>query len=86
LKNRILVVGIIISAYNLIIYYNYMNKFNFTKENGLKILRGILISGGAAALTYLATYVANTDFGIYTPAIVAIGGILINAGREFLKK
>jgi len=62
------------------------NQFTFTKENGKKILKGILISGGAAILTYLAQFISSTDFGVYTPLVAALGGILINAGREFLKK
>ena len=63
-----------------------MNKFKFTKENLIKIARGAGIATGGALLTYIATYISDTDFGIYTPAVVAIGGILINAGRELLKK
>jgi len=63
-----------------------MNKFTFTKENYIKILKGMGIALGGAALTYLTSFISNTDFGIYTPVVVALGGILINAGREFLKK
>ena len=63
-----------------------MEKFTFTKENLTKIVKGAGIAIGGALLTYLASYISDTDFGIYTPMVVAIGGILINAGREFLKK
>ena len=63
-----------------------MNKFKFTKENLMKIARGAIIATSGALLTYIAAYISDTDFGIYTPAVVAIGGILINAGRELLKK
>ena len=63
-----------------------MNKFTFTKENLTKIVKGAGIAIGGALLTYLASYISDTDFGLYTPMVVAIGGILINAGREFLKK
>ncbi len=61
------------------------NKFTFTKENMLKIGRGAGIALAGALLTYIASYVSSTDFGIYTPMVVALSGILINAGREFLK-
>ncbi len=60
--------------------------FTFTKENLIKIARGAGIAMGGALLTYLATFISETDFGIYTPLVVAMGGIIINAGREFLKK
>lgn len=59
--------------------------FTFTKENLIKIAKGAGIAMGGALLTYLASFISETDFGIWTPVVVAIGGILINAGREFLK-
>ena len=62
-----------------------MNKFTFTKENLIKIAKGAGIAVGGAILTYLASYISSTDFGQWTPVVVALGGILINAGREFLK-
>lgn len=62
------------------------NQFTFTKENLIKIAKGAGIAVGGVLLTYLAQFVSNTDFGIYTPVVVALWGILINAGREFLKK
>ena len=63
-----------------------MTQFTLTKENLIKIAKGAGIALGGALLTYLASFVSSTDFGIYTPVVVALGGILINAGREFLKK
>ena len=63
-----------------------MNQFTFTKENYLKIAKGAGIAIGGALITYLASYISSTDFGVYTPVVVAIGGILINAAREWLKK
>lgn len=62
-----------------------MNKFTFTKENLIKITRGAGIAVGGALLTYLAQFISDTDFGQWTPMIVSLGGILINAGREWLK-
>mgnify|MGYP003591388924 FL=1 len=63
-----------------------MNKFTFTKENYLKIAKGAGIAVGGALLTYLAQFISETDFGQWTPVVVALGGIIINSGREFLKK
>lgn len=63
-----------------------MNQFNFTKENMIKIAKGAGIAVGGALLTYLAQFISDTDFGQWTPVVVALGGIVINAGREFLKK
>ena len=63
-----------------------MNQFTLTKENLIKIAKGAGIAVGGALLTYLAQFISSTDFGIYTPVVVALGGILINAAREWLKK
>ena len=63
-----------------------MNKFTFTKENLIKIAKGAGIAVGGALLTYLTQYISSTDFGQWTPVVVALGGIIINAGREFLKE
>lgn len=63
-----------------------MNQFNFTKENLIKIAKGAGIAVGGALITYLAQFISDTDFGIYTPVVVALGGILINSAREWLKK
>jgi len=62
------------------------NQFTFTKDNLIKIAKGAGIAVGGALLTYLSSYISSTDFGVYTPLVVALGGILINASREFLKK
>lgn len=59
--------------------------FTFTKENLIKIAKGAGIAIGGALLTYLAQFISDTDFGQWTPVVVALGGIIINAGREFLK-
>lgn len=59
---------------------------SFTKENLIKIAKGAGIAVGGALLTYLAQFISDTDFGQWTPVVVAVGAVLINAGREFLKK
>jgi hypothetical protein len=48
-----------------------------------KVGKGALIAGGAAVLAYLAEAIPGVNFGDYTPIIVAVLGILINAGRKF---
>jgi len=63
-----------------------MNKFTFTKENLIKIAKGAGIAISGALLAYLSQFITDTDFGQWTPIVVAAGGILINACREYLKK
>lgn len=59
--------------------------FTFDKETMKKILKGALIAVSGALLTYIAQYVSSTDFGVYTPLVVSVSSILINAGKEFIK-
>ena len=60
------------------------NQFTFTKENMLSIAKGAGVAVVGALLTYVAQYVSNTDFGQWTPIVVAIAGILVNAGRKWV--
>lgn len=45
---------------------------------------GALLAAAGAALTYLTQYLANVDFGQYTPMVTAIGAVLINAARKWI--
>lgn len=59
-------------------------KYQFNKQDLVKIGHGALIALGGAFLTYAASVIGNIDFGSATPIIVALAGILINVGRKFL--
>lgn len=61
------------------------NRFELNKEDGIKILTGAGIATGGALLTYLLEILPNVNFGEFTPVIVAIFSILINAGKKFLE-
>jgi len=60
-------------------------RFALNKEDGMKILIGACIAMGGALLTYLSSILTQIDFGVYTPVVVAIASILINAGKKFLE-
>ena len=59
--------------------------FSFDKETVIKIFKGAAIAASGAVLTYLAQYISSADFGVYTPVVVAVSSIIINAGKEFIK-
>lgn len=59
-------------------------RFSLNKEDALKIGKGALIAIGGALLTYVAAILGEVDFGVYTPLVVALGGVLVNAGQKFL--
>lgn len=60
-------------------------KYHFSKDDVEKILLGAAIAVGGALLTYVAQVIGQIDFGPYTPIIVALASILINAARKFLQ-
>lgn len=69
----------------LIINQNTMSKkFTLNKEDFKKVLVGLLIAMGGAGATYLTDFIANTDFGEYTPLVVAAWSVVINLVRKFL--
>lgn len=59
-------------------------KYQLNKEDGLKILKGACIALGGALLTYLSSIIGQINFGDFTPIVVALLSILINAGIKFL--
>lgn len=59
------------------------NRYSLNKEDGKKIAKGAVIAILGAILTYASQTVSSTDFGTWTPLIVAGSSILINAGLKF---
>lgn len=55
---------------------------NLTKENWVKVGKGLLIAMTGAGLTYLGEFVSGTDFGDLTPLIVAGFSVLVNYVRK----
>ena len=53
--------------------------------NYKKVLKGLLIAMGGAALTYAAEQIPGLDFGQYTVFVAGGASALINAAREYLK-
>lgn len=49
-----------------------------------KILTGAGVAGAGALLIYVIEYLVGLNFGVWTPAIVALGGILINIIRKWI--
>lgn len=59
-------------------------KYTLGKEDLKSIGRGALIAVAGALLTYLSAVVSNTDFGFYTPLVVAFFGIVANILKKSL--
>lgn len=60
------------------------SKFTLNKKDFQKIGVGLLVAVGGAIATYLLEIVPNIDFGAWTPTVVAINSVLVNALRKFL--
>ena len=59
-------------------------RFTLSRIDLSKIAMGALIAIAGALLTYTVETVGQIDFGDYTPIVVAVSGILVNAARKFL--
>ena len=59
-------------------------KYSLNKEDLKKIAIGAGIALAGALLTYVSETITSVDFGEWTPIVVAISAILVNAGRKFL--
>jgi hypothetical protein len=60
-------------------------RFTLNKQDLLKVGKGALIAGSGALLTYLLGQLPNVDFGQYTPIIVSVLSIAINAALKFIE-
>ena len=58
--------------------------FSFSGEDVKKVLIGTLVAAAGAALTYVTEWATATDFGIYTPMVVAGLSVLTNIARKYL--
>jgi len=55
------------------------------KAKALAVLRGAAVAAAGAALTHLTAAVTGADFGPYTPAVVAVWSVAVNAARKALE-
>ena len=67
------------SKYNM----KQSKKYKLNKEDGIKIAKGAGIAIGGSLVTYLISIIGDVDFGTYTPIIVAIASVLLNAARKY---
>lgn len=51
-------------------------------EQVKKVAIGAGMAAAGALMTYLGEWAAGTDFGVFTPAIVAVLSVLANIGRK----
>lgn len=58
--------------------------FSISKEEVVSVLKGLGIAVAGAALTYLTSYFTHTDFGVYTPIVVAVWSAIVNFARKFV--
>jgi hypothetical protein len=60
-------------------------RFSLNVADWLKIGKGALIASAGAGLTYLSANVMGTDFGMYTPVVVAGWSIFVNLAKKFME-
>ena len=57
---------------------------NFTKDDLYALGKGLIIALIGSALTYLTTYITGHDFGMWTPMVVAMWSVIVNAIRKLI--
>ncbi len=60
------------------------NAYSFSKADLIAVAKGLGIAVLGAALTYLSSYFTNTNFGVYTPVVVAGWSVIVNLLRKFV--
>lgn len=63
---------------------NMNNAFSLSKADAISVAKGLGIALAGAALTYLTSYISNTNFGVYTPVVVAGWSVIVNFVRKFV--
>lgn len=58
--------------------------FSLNKADIESLGRGLGVAMAGAGLTYISAYSTNTDFGEYTPLVVAIASLLVNIVRKYI--
>jgi len=61
-------------------------RFGFQREDVISILKGATIVAGGAFATYLLEGLMKLDFGEYTPLVVALLSVAINAVRKWISE
>lgn len=57
----------------------------WSKENSSKLLKVALFVVSSALLTAGTEFVAQVDFGQWTPIVMAVWNVVLAAGREYLR-
>lgn len=73
-----------ITMTNKIKIENNSEKLKLNTTDGKKLMVGLGVALGGAALTWLAQTIPMIEFGEWTPLAVAISGVIVNVGRKLL--
>lgn len=60
-------------------------KFSLNEIDWQKIGKWAMIAAGGALFTYLQQIIVGFDFGVYTPIVMAMNSVLVNAVNKFLE-
>jgi len=64
--------------------FEMSERFKFIPEDIKSIVTGAAIAAGGAFATYLLEGLMQMNFGEYTPLIVAVLSVIINAVRKWI--
>lgn len=58
-------------------------KYSLNKQDLLKIGKGALMAIGGVLVTYLLQTLPSVDFGQYTPVVVGVASVALNALSKY---
>lgn len=65
---------------------NNSNRFSLNSYDWKKIFIGLGVALAGAALTYVSQIITTTDFGSWTPIVVALFSFLANIVRKWISE
>lgn len=63
---------------------NGSKAFSLNYDDIIKVSKGAALAGMGAAITYLAEWASGTDFGEWTPIVVAAAAVAVNLFRKWV--
>ena len=60
-------------------------RFQLNRADGVKIAKGLGVAVGGAVLAYAAEVFPQVEWGPWAGIAAALGSVLVNAGRKWLK-
>ena len=55
------------------------------QQDLIKVAKGAGLAAAGAGMTYVTAWITSTEFGDWTPVVVAVWAIVVNAARKWIQ-